>query len=160
MINLSRIKTEIYIGSYPQNTIDLDRLKSGPKITAVLNLQTDTDFAALGVNWSRLEQGYEEREMVCQRWPITDFSPQDLEVKLEDASRLLEQLVGVGHRVYVHCTAGVGRAPATVIGYLAWHAGMDLDDAYRFVREQRSCNPYIDAIRAVHDRRDHSQLAG
>lgn len=153
MINLSRINTEIFIGSYPQNTVDLERLRSGPKITAVLNLQTDDDFSALGVNWQKLEQGYQDREMVCQRWPITDFSPQDLESKLEDAAALLDQLLSVGHRVYVHCTAGVGRAPATVIGYLAWHENMDLDEAYRFVREQRSCDPYIAAIRVVHDNR-------
>jgi protein-tyrosine phosphatase len=154
VINLSRIKSEIFIGSYPQNTVDLDRMKSGPKITAVLNLQTDDDFSALGVNWRKLERGYQDREMVCQRWPITDFSPQDLEQKLENAAILLDQLISVGHRVYVHCTAGVGRAPATVIGYLAWHEDMDIDEAYRFVREQRRCDPYIDAIRTADNNRN------
>lgn len=153
MINLNRIQSEIFIGTYPQNTVDLERMKSGPRITAVLNLQTDDDFSTLGVNWPKLERGYQDREMVCQRWPITDFSPQDLERKLENAAMLLDQLVNVGHRVYVHCTAGVGRAPATVIGYLVWHTGMDLDEAYHFVREQRSCDPYIDAIRTVHGNR-------
>ena len=159
MINLSRIKTEIFIGSYPQNTVDLERLRSGPKITAVLNLQTDDDFSALGVNWPKLEKGYQDREMVCQRWPIADFSPQDLESKLENAAALLDQLLCVGHRVYVHCTAGVGRAPAAVIGYLAWHQNMDLDEAYRFVREQRSCDPYIEAIRVVHVNRGGREQA-
>lgn len=153
MINLNRIKSDIFIGSYPQNTVDLDRLQSGPKITAVLNLQTDKDFSTLGVNWPTLEKGYQAREMVCQRWPITDFSPEDLEQKIESAAILLDQLVDIGHRVYVHCTAGVGRAPATVIGYLTWHEGMDLDEAYRLVREQRSCDPYIEAIRTVHGNR-------
>ena len=58
MINLSLINPQLYIGTYPQNPVDLDRLKSGPKITAVLNLQTDDDFIALGVDWPRIEKGY------------------------------------------------------------------------------------------------------
>jgi protein-tyrosine phosphatase len=160
VINLDRIKPEIFIGSYPQNHVDIDRLKSGPGITAVLNLQTDDDFSSLGVDWPRLTRGYKERAIICQRWPITDFSPQDLERKLESAAALLGQLIDVGHRVYVHCTAGVGRAPATVIGYLAWHEGMDLETAYRFVRDQRSCDPYIDAIRNVHRSRRLDDEAG
>ena len=116
MINLTRIRPQIFIGSYPQNEVDLDRLKSGPKITAVLNLQTDKDFAALKLDWSRIERGYLARDMLCHRWPIVDFSPRDLEQRLEGAARLLDQLIDFGHRVYVHCTAGVGRAPAAVIG--------------------------------------------
>lgn len=150
MINLTLINPQVFIGTYPQNDVDLDRLKAGPKITAVLNLQTDADFKALRVNWPRIKQGYIEREMLCERWPITDFSPEDLERRLRGASNLLGDLVSAGHRVYVHCTAGVGRAPATVIGYLAWHKGMDLDEAYNLVKSLRSCDPYIDAIRSVH----------
>ena len=49
----------------------------------------------------------------------------------------------------MHCTAGVGRAPATVIGYLSWHQDMDLEQAYQLVRSLRTCDPYMDAIRSV-----------
>lgn len=150
MINLTLINPQIFIGTYPQNEVDLERLKSGPKITAVLNLQTDADFKALRVNWVKIMQGYLDRDMLCKRWPITDFSPEDLERRLAGAASLLGELVGAGHRVYVHCTAGVGRAPATVIGYLAWHQGMDLDEAYNLIKSLRACDPYIDAIRTVH----------
>ena len=149
MINLTLIKPPVFIGTYPQNDVDLHRLQSGPKITAVLNLQTDDDFAALGIDWEKMEKGYEARGMVCQRLPIVDFSPQDLEQHLETAADLVDQLVGVGHRVYIHCTAGVCRAPATAIGYLTWHDGMDLNEAYELVKSLRSCDPYIDVIRAV-----------
>lgn len=154
MINLSLIKPQLYIGTYPQNPVDLDRLKSGPKITAVLNLQTDDDIRELGIDWPRIEKGYLDRDIFCRRWPITDFSPQDLAQKLEGAATQLHQLIDAGHCVYVHCTAGVGRAPAAVIGYLTWHQGMELDEAYRFVRDQRACDPYFDAIRTAHSKRN------
>ena len=150
MINLTLIDPQIFIGTYPQNDVDLDRLKSGPKISAVLNLQTDADFKTLRINWPKIRQGYLERDMLCRRWPIADFSPEDLERRLAGAVNSLRDLVTDGHRVYVHCTAGVGRAPATVIGYLAWYKGMDLDEAYNLVKSLRACDPYIDAIRSVH----------
>lgn len=156
MINLTLINPEIFIGTYPQNYVDLERLQSGPKISAVLNLQTDADFKALRVNWPKIRQGYEDRNMRYERWPITDFSPEDLELRLEGAVNVLRELISVGHRVYVHCTAGVGRAPATVIGYLAWHKGMDLDEAYIMVKRLRACDPYIDVIRSVHTARSSS----
>lgn len=135
--------------------MDLERLQSGPKISAVLNLQTDSDFKALRLNWPKIRQGYVDRNMRFERWPITDFSPEDLELRLEGAANLLGQLIAGGHRVYVHCTAGVGRAPATVIAYLAWHSGMDIDEAYQLVKSLRACDPYIDVIRSVHISRDN-----
>ena len=156
VINLTLIKPPVFIGTYPQNDVDLNRLQSGPKITAVLNLQTDDDFYALGIDWDKLEKSYTNRGMLCQRWPIVDFSPQDLEQRLETAASLVDQLVGVGHRVYIHCTAGVCRAPAAAIGYLAWYDGMGLEEAYELVKSLRSCDPYIDVIRSVDASRNAS----
>ena len=48
-----------------------------------------------------------------------------------------------GTRVYVHCTAGLGRAPAVCIAYLYWWCGMDLDDAYRYLTDIRPCGPKV-----------------
>lgn len=113
MINLTLINRRIFIGTYPHSEVDMDRLRSGPKISAVLNLQTDADF-----------------------------SPDDLERKLALASDLLHQLITIGHRVYVHCTAGIGRAPAGVTGYLAWYEGMELEAAGEKVKSLRPLHGY------------------
>jgi hypothetical protein len=42
----------------------------------------------------------------------------DMRRRLPDAIATLAQLRAQGHRTYVHCTAGLGRAPLTVLGYL------------------------------------------
>jgi hypothetical protein len=59
-------------------------------------------------------------------------------------------------RVYVHCTAGLGRAPAVCIAYLYWYADRYsnqplsyLDDAYRTLTSLRPCGPKKDAVRAA-----------
>ena len=36
--------------------------------------------------------------------------------------------------VYVHCTAGMGRAPAIVVTYLCLFKGMDPDEADLYVK--------------------------
>lgn len=33
-------------------------------------------------------------------------------------------------RVYVHCTAGLGRAPAVSIAYIFWFCGMDVSPQF------------------------------
>lgn len=148
MINFDPITRDLFVGTYPQSPLDIDRLRDGPGITAVINLQSDADLKTLGVNWSKLAAHYAQRELTVYRFPILDFDPQDLTRRMRHAVVQVGELAAVGHRIYIHCTAGVGRAPAVAIGHLAWNLGWDLDDAYKLVRERRACDPYIDAIRA------------
>ena len=49
--------------------------------------------------------------------------------------------------MYVHCTAGLGRAPAISIAYMYWILGMNLLDAHKTLTSLRPCNPKLDAIR-------------
>ncbi len=154
VINLTRIQPELFVGTCPRTPVDVDRLTSGAHITAVLNLQTDEDFIDQRLDWDAVHGQYQARDLVIARWPIRDFDPRDLRERLGGAVEQLHALLGVGHRVYVHCTAGMGRAPGVAIAYLSWIRGWDLEQAYRFVTEQRPCAPYIEAIRQASLYRD------
>lgn len=58
-----------------------------------------------------------------------DFDPESLRSILPEAVSLLEWAIEEGKgRVYVHCTAGLGRAPAAAIAYMFWFQGMDVSD--------------------------------
>lgn len=149
MINFDRITKAIFVGTYPQSPLDIDRLRDGARITAVINLQSDADIRSLNLNWRKLEKHYARREIIVYRHPILDFDPDDLQRRMRQAVRRVGELEAVGHRVFIHCTAGVGRAPAVAIGHLAWNMGWDIDSAYEFVLSKRSCDPYIEAIRAA-----------
>jgi protein-tyrosine phosphatase len=93
--------------------------------------------------------------MQLERVPIRDFDPIDLRAKLKKAVSALDALVRRNHRVYVHCTAGVGRAPAVAIAWLAWCQGWEMDEAVRHVRQRRACSPFVEAIYlAARDRLD------
>lgn len=149
MINFDRITDAMFVGTYPQSPVDIDRLRDGARITAVINLQSDADIRALSLNWRKLEKHYASREIIVYRHPILDFDPEDLTRRMRRAVKRVGELEAVGHRIFVHCTAGVGRAPAVAIGHLAWNMGWDLNSAYEFVLSKRSCDPYIEAIRAA-----------
>ena len=125
-------------------------------ISAVLNLQTDSEFHLLGIDWPRLEQAYDAAGIAVWRQPITDFDRDDLVIRLPAAVRSLADMLDSGHRVYVHCTAGMERSPAVVIAYLAWHRGPDLASALAEVKAARRCKPFEDALQRADEnwRRD------
>ena len=68
-------------------------------------------------------------------YPIHDFNEQNLIDRLEEGATELYKLIKAKKIVYVHCTAGMGRAPAIVVMYLYLYENMSPDDAYYFVHE-------------------------
>ena len=123
MIDYDPILDGLYVGAYARTRRDVDQLKRGDGITGVLNLQTDEDMRAYGLDWARLSRHYEARGMQVDRVPILDFDPADLRARLGHAVNALDVLIGRHQRVYVHCAAGVGRSPAWAIAWLARSRG-------------------------------------
>lgn len=66
-----------------------------------------------------------------------------------NASLTIPPIPPCPRRVYVHCTAGLGRAPAVVIAYLYWFRGLPLHQAYDFLTSIRPCGPKKEAIRGA-----------
>lgn len=58
--------------------------------------------------------------------------------KLHGAAQVLNRMINEqGLHVYVHCTAGMGRAPAAVLVYLCLYRGMEPEEARVFVKSYR-----------------------
>jgi protein-tyrosine phosphatase len=146
MINFGRIEQNIFVGSAPQAAIDVDRLKK-MKITSVVSLQSDHDFQTHHIDWPQLQSAYQQHDISVQRFPIIDFDETDLGNKLVPPVKTLNSLLLVGHRVYVHCNAGICRAPATVLGYLCHYRGMSMELGLQHIRLNRpQANPYRAAV--------------
>ena len=148
MINFDRIKTNIFVGSCPGNQMDVQRLAQAG-ITAVMNLQTESDFDDHGIDWPTLEVLYHQSDIAVYLVSIVDHDDDDLTAKLPDAASALADIVELGHRVYVHCTAGLQRSPSVVIGYLAWHQQISLENALNQVLKARKCDPPIAVLEAT-----------
>ncbi len=146
MISFGVIESDIYLGSAPQAEVDVLRLKN-MSVTAVLSLQSDEDFKYHRIDINDLQRAYDSNDILLRRFPIIDFDETDLGNNLARPVHALHQLLERGHRVYVHCNAGVCRAPATVLTYLCHYRGMTLEQGMTYIRNNRpQANPYLRAV--------------
>ncbi len=146
MINFSGIEPNIFIGSAPQAELDVKRLAQ-MKVSAVLSLQSDADLKNHQIDWAALQHAYQSNHIVVQRFPVIDFDEADLGEKLPEPVMALNQLLANKHRVYVHCNAGICRAPATVLTYLCHYREMSPEEGLNYLRAQRpQVHPYMTAV--------------
>ena len=146
-MDCDQVLPQIVIGFYPQTTADIDLLKQDFGITAVLNVQSEEDDEYLSIPWSVLASHYGLSGIEVRRVPVIDFDRADLRRNLPECVAALRELLDDGHKVYVHCTAGMGRSPSVVIAYLHWVQDLDLEEAARQVQSRRRCSPDLVAIR-------------
>jgi len=144
-MRVTRILDNLYVGPCPTSQTDVQELKD-LGITAVLNLQTDEDISWRGIDRESLTVAYRACRIIEVRQPIRDFDYDDLRLQLPNAVGELRKLHKHGHRVYVHCTAGMNRSPTVVIAYLYWGLGWDFQEAVRHVCRNHSCDPFLEAI--------------
>nr|GMC76174.1 phosphoglucan phosphatase DSP4, amyloplastic-like [Ipomoea batatas] len=64
-------------------------------------------------------------------------------------SKLHKAINENGGVTYIHCTAGLGRAPAVALSYMFWVQGYKLSKAYDLLLSKRSCCPKLDAIKSA-----------
>lgn len=136
-LNWGQITDNIVIGTCPMAPEDLERIHSGTGVSAVLSLQHDDCLSYWSINYAMMYRTGTELGLMMQRYPIRDFDVQDLRKRLPEAILMLANMLAHGHRVYVHCTAGMGRAPTVVLGYLTFIKGYSPDDSIRLILEGR-----------------------
>lgn len=128
---------QIFIGPYPQSSSDIETLARAG-ITAVVNLQSRRDFTYRRINWPALQQVYAGVNIEAVHIPVGDFDHSDLVSKLPHAAEVIDELYGNDKVIYVHCTAGMGRAPAAVVYYLVKYHNFSVESAIQLVRDSRT----------------------
>ena len=136
-LNWGQITDRIAIGTCPMTPSDLMRIHLKAGATGVLSLQHDDCLAYWGIHYAAMHRAGEALGLTMARCPIRDFDVGDMRKHLPAAVALLSGLLSHGLRVYVHCTAGMGRAPTVVLGYLSLVEGYSGDDAIRTILRGR-----------------------
>ncbi len=72
----------------------------------------------LSVNLDELKYEYTKHGIQWCNVEIIDMNPQDFIRRSRKALRILNKLVNLYGKVYVHCTAGIYRSPQLVALYL------------------------------------------
>ncbi len=135
--HIARIVTGANIRSVSQITPQLHvggqyRRRGWPRmaargITAVVNLRIEFDNAAAGIAPPRYLY-----------LPTVDDEPPTLE-QLHEGCTFIAEEIAQGGGVYIHCGAGIGRAPTTAAAYLV-STGLTPDQAWARIRAVR---PFI-----------------
>jgi Polymorphic toxin system, DSP-PTPase phosphatase len=136
-LNWGEISPHIVVGSCPMTPADIGRIQSGAGVSALLSLQHDDCLAYWGIDYDAMRREGSRLGLAMRRCPVRDFDIPHQRACLPYAVAALAGLRAAGHRIYVHCTAGLGRAPLAVLGYLTWVAGQSPDGAIRQIHAAR-----------------------
>lgn len=136
-LNWGQITDHIVIGTCPMTLDDLIRIHSEAGVSGVLSLQHDDCLAYWGISYEMMSRIGKSLGLMIQRCPIRDFDVSDIRRCLPGAISMLANMLAHGHRVYIHCTAGIGRAPVVVLGYLTLLERYSTDEAIRLILEGR-----------------------
>jgi protein tyrosine phosphatase (PTP) superfamily phosphohydrolase (DUF442 family) len=125
ILRSSQIAPQLHVGGqYRQRGW---RTLQGRGVTAVVNLRSEFDDQEKGIAPSRY-----------LHIPAADDHPPSLD-QLRQGVRFIADEIGRGGSVYVHCGAGVGRAPLMAAAYFV-STGMTPDEAWENIRRPR---PFI-----------------
>ncbi|KAK9864906.1 hypothetical protein WJX84_012294 [Apatococcus fuscideae] len=143
------VSPNLFCGSQPQSPEDIQRLRDDVGIGTVVNLQQDKDFAYWNVDFGAYQHRASQIGLDIIRCPAQDFDPDSLRHIIPSAVGSVQRALARGDRVYVHCTAGLGRAPGVCIAHIFWFQEKTLDEAYNCLTSIRPCGPKREAIRGA-----------
>ncbi|KAI8106491.1 hypothetical protein M9435_001035 [Picochlorum sp. BPE23] len=150
-MNYTRILDDLIVGSCLQTEEDVEVLEQ-EGVRTIMCLQEDSDMEYFSLDVEPIRQRCAHGGMIEHlRHAIRDFDPYSLRRRLPGAVSLIAQSDlkkgDTSGTTYIHCTAGLGRAPATALGYMWWMKGIPLDEAYAHLTGLRPCKPREEAIR-------------
>ncbi len=136
-LNWGEITPRVLIGTCPMTPADLERISAGADVSALLSLQHDDCLAYWGIDYGQMCTHGAKLGLCMARSPMRDFDIVHQRQRLPNAVAALADLQSLGHRTYVHCTAGLGRAPLTVLSFLICVEGRSPEEAIRLIHEGR-----------------------
>uniref|UniRef100_A0A7I4E3S4 Tyrosine specific protein phosphatases domain-containing protein n=1 Tax=Physcomitrium patens TaxID=3218 RepID=A0A7I4E3S4_PHYPA len=150
-MNYAHVLTDLIVGSCLQTPADADKLKDAG-VGVIFCLQQDPDLAYFGVDLPAIQAHVKELDGIDHyRCQIRDFDPYDLRMRLPVAVAQLHNAIEAhkGKTAYVHCTAGLGRAPGVALAYMYWLRGLSLKEANDRLQKVRRCHPKLESIKAA-----------
>jgi hypothetical protein len=136
-LNWNEVRSDLVVGSCPMTAEDLTRIRDRTGVDGVLCVQSDECLAHFGIDYSEHLRHGGRLGLDMRRVPMGDFDVADQRRHLGNAVRTLGQLLSAGRRVYVHCTAGLGRSPLVVVGHLTLVEMMPEAEAFALVKARR-----------------------
>jgi protein-tyrosine phosphatase len=136
------LQDRLWVGSYirPEDVPSLRQMG----ITAIVSMQSDEDLSQLKISLKKLLKACAAAEIELHRIPTRDFEQESLSENLPGAVAETEAVLAPRWaRAFIHCTAGINRAPTLAAAFLIKTRNMSAREAYDYVTTRRHCSPYI-----------------
>jgi protein-tyrosine phosphatase len=142
---LDVIVPRLIVGEYP-NLGDVAWLRDAHGVGAVVCLQDEADLASKRLRLADLRAAYAAAGIAFDHVPVPDGDPDFLADRLPLVVEAVHAHVEAGTTVYLHCNAGMNRAPTAAIAYVHVRGGLRLPQALDLVKKRRLCVPYLRAL--------------
>ena len=119
--NICKITDKIYLGD-EEGALDYDFLKT-EQIHYVLSILPNPPTYPADMNINVMHLSIEESLTININYYIIKCI----------------NFIDKADKIFVHCSCGVNRSPAIIIGYLMWKTHSSYDDAFDFVKKRREC---------------------
>ena len=136
-----------------QKVQNLEELITKDSLTKSNNIDKITDKIFLGDDEGASEQDFFKTEQIHHVLSIIETPPtypEELQInhksiKLEEKLSLniipylkeCIEFIENADKIYVHCSCGISRSPAIVIGYLMWKTHNNFNEVYKFAQKRR-----------------------
>ena len=119
--NICKITDKIYLGD-EEGALDFDFLKK-EQIHNILSIIPNPPKYLEDMNINIMQLDIEE----------------SLKVNIISYLKQCIKFIDNADKIYVHCSCGVNRSSAIVIGYLMWKTHSSYDNVFEFVKQRREC---------------------
>jgi len=111
--------SNITIGSFPMTAQDVEMIKAAG-CTAVLDIMTPSQHKQRGLENNKLEILYRDAGLqLIKHQEVDDVDEEEYALQVFQAALVLDEIVGKGHNVYLHCAKGISRGPTLLVIYMA-----------------------------------------
>ena len=119
--NISKITDKIYLGD-EEGASDFDYLKK-EQIHYVLSIIPDPPKYPEDMNINFMHLDIED----------------NMKVNIINYLQKCIKFIDNADKIYIHCSCGVNRSAAIVIGYLMWKTHSSYDNVFEYVKQKREC---------------------
>jgi len=124
------LKDKLYLGDY--RTIKTQtELFAQQGITDVINVAAELSYS------NRVKDFFDQHGIQSYKFPMDDHDDYNIRRTAPEIINLLHLLISNGQKVYLHCHMGVSRSAAVIIGYLASHYDLTINQAFKLVKSKR-----------------------